>query len=156
MFFVHCLRICESAVHAQENNKAGSWASRKPTSVSAPEACKLGLPVPCRRGVLIEAGPNNFARLVQNRPNALCVNLPICNSRRHVSLVEQWGEGDLPLCHAHDDCHRATQASHSQALPKGYRPAGSPPHGHARSICPFNSEPRGIKSSLSPAIYFNS
>lgn len=70
--------------------------------------CKHGLPVPCRRGVLIEAGPNNFARLVQNRPNALCINLPICNSRRHVSLVEQWGEGDLPLCHAHVDCHRAT------------------------------------------------
>ncbi|KAG5189541.1 hypothetical protein JKP88DRAFT_131241, partial [Tribonema minus] len=40
------------------------------------------------RGVLIEASPANYARLVGNRPDAICVHAAVCGDDAQVHYVE--------------------------------------------------------------------
>lgn len=46
-------------------------------------------------GVLIEASPNNAAKLTQNRPNDICVNAAVCQRSGIVHYVEGGAVGGI-------------------------------------------------------------
>lgn len=49
----------------------------------------------CRRGILIEPAPQNYRRLVRNRPDALTLNLAVCDLLEQVHLIDQGAVGGI-------------------------------------------------------------